>query len=136
LFETKRVLPFVFFTDHPAIRTRTRMFSAEPSAKAYGDHSLRGHVESNRPKSIRCSRVPFVINTFPELFKPRPHLTNILQTFGQTFVKHPKYPTHIFVEYLLGMDVLPNNFVCKCHNYSKIMAYILWETRWFHTHNC
>lgn len=32
----------------------------------------------------------------------------------QTFAKHPKYPTNMFVECLVGINVFPNIFVCQC----------------------
>jgi hypothetical protein len=47
------------------------------------------------------------------IIKPR-LLTNILQTFGQTFLKHPKYQINMFVECLIGINMYPNNFVCQC----------------------
>jgi hypothetical protein len=45
--------------------------------------------------------------------KPRPYPTNILQTFGQTFVKHPKYPTNMFLERKSYYKVLEAQGVCE-----------------------
>jgi hypothetical protein len=52
-----------------------------------------------------------------------------VHTFGQTFVKHSKYPTNMFVKYLFGIDVFPNNFVCQCpkQNCSLIIR-TLWHS--------